>query len=589
MAPDGVRKVGLRPRWRLWKGPLSEYKDHIVRFEKYDTFADVSAASVLVDLTGPGGPFEIVDEVVLGERMRVFKDRPRSARELLVESSKWGAAEYLVHGHDRITFERHLERVAALATALREDYGVQPGDRVALLAANSPNWVVGFWATVSLGAVAASMNAWWAAPELAHALESCAPKVLIGDRERVEHVKAAGAARPFACVEIETDVPDLIARWQGSALPDARVDEDDPAVILYTSGTTDRSKGAVASHRSLCGFVTVSRYSAAAGAAAARAAGMTATAAVGTPQVALVTVPLFHASGLYGFVVGQLASGGKIVLRAGRFDEDDVLQLIETERVTMWAALGSMGPRVARRAAQSGRDLSSMRVLAIGGAPVSPAHQAQLREAFPNAALNLSMGYTSSEAVAVVTRIQGDELRTHPTSAGRALATTEIEIRDADGRAVPEGVDGEIHVRSPYLMVEYWRDPDATRAVMKPGRWLAMGDIGCLREGRLYINSRARDMILVNAENVFPTEIEFRLDAHPAVRESAVIGVDDETTGQAIRAIVVATDGADISEDELRAWCREAMAGYKVPTQWILRREPLPRNPSGKVLKRELG
>ena len=582
---------------------MSEYKDPIVRFEKYDTFAGVSAAPALVDLTGPGGPFEIVDEVVLGERMRVFKHRPRSARELLLESSNWGTAEYLVLGHERVTFAGHLERVAALATALREDYGVQPGDRVALLAANSPSWVVGFWATVSIGAVAASMNAWWAAPELAHALESCGPKVLIADRERIEHVKAAGAPRPFACVEIETAVPDLIGRWQGSALPDARIDEDDPAVILYTSGTTGRSKGAVASHRSLCGFVTVSRYSAAASAAVAadllggssRSASpgheshVAARAAVGTPQVALVTVPLFHASGLYGFVVGQLASGGKIVLRAGRFDEDDVLQLIETERVTMWAALGSMGPRVARRAAQSGRDLSSMRVLAIGGAPVSPAHQAQLREAFPNAALNLSMGYTSSEAVAVVTRIQGDELRTHPTSAGRSLATTEIEIRDADGRAVAEGVDGEIHVRSPYLMVEYWRDPDATTAVMKPGRWLAMGDIGCLREGRLYINSRARDMILVNAENVFPTEIEFRLDAHPAVRESAVIGVDDETTGQAIRAIVVAVDGADVSEDELRAWCRDAMAGYKVPTQWILRREPLPRNPSGKVLKRELG
>jgi long-chain acyl-CoA synthetase len=563
---------------------LSEYKDHIVRFEKYDILRPVFG-----DLTAPGGPFEIVDEIVLGERMAVFRHRPRSARDLLLESSKWGSAEYLVLGDARLTFETHLEQVAALATALREEYGVQKGDRVALLAANSPSWVIGFWATVSIGAVVASMNAWWAAPELAHALETCEPKVVIGDRERIEQISESAVPRAFACIAIETDVPLLIARWHGRALPDARIDEDDPAVILYTSGTTGRSKGAVASHRSLCGFVTVSRYSAAAGAAAAQAAGSVATAAVGTPQVALVTVPLFHASGLYGFVVGQLASGGAIVLRAGRFDEDDVLRLIERERVTMWAALGSMGPRVAQRAAQSGRDLSSMRVLAIGGAPVSPAHQAQLREAFPNASLNISMGYTSSEAVAVVTRIQGDELRTHPTSAGRSMVTTEIEIRDADGRAVAEGVDGEIHVRSPYLMIEYWRDPVSTNAVLKPGRWLAMGDVGCLREGRLYINSRARDMILVNAENVFPTEIEFRLDAHPAVRESAVVGVDDETTGQAIRAVVVVHDGATVTEDELHTWCRAAMAGYKVPTQWILRREALPRNPSGKVLKRELG
>jgi acyl-CoA synthetase (AMP-forming)/AMP-acid ligase II len=334
--------------------------------------------------------------------------------------------------------------------------------------------------------------------------------------------------------------------------------------------------------------VTLSKYSGAAAIAAAAASGAGAAPAVGTRQIALITVPLFHASGLYGFVVGQLATGGTVVLRSGRFDEDDVLRLIESEGVTMWAALGSMGPRVAERAHGCGRDLSSMRLLAVGGAPVSPAHQQQLRAAFPNASINISMGYTSSEAVAVVTRIQGQEMRDHPTSAGRVIATTTLEIRDPEGRPVADGVDGEIHVRSPYLMIEYWRDAEATRTALKPGRWLAMGDIGCLRDGRLYINSRARDMILVNAENVFPTEIEYRLDAHPDVRECAVIGVDDPATGQAIRAIVVVSEGTTLTADSLRAWCREAMAGYKVPTQWEIRHEALPRNASGKVLKREM-
>jgi len=168
------------------------------------------------------------------------------------------------------------------------------------------------------------------------------------------------------------------------------------------------------------------------------------------------------------------------------------------------------------------------------------------------------------------------------------IETTSLEIRGPDGQTVADGIDGEIHVRSPYLMTEYWRDEEATRAVLKPGRWLAMGDIGCLRDGRLYINSRARDMILVNAENVFPTEVEYRLDAHPAVRESAVIGVEHPTTGQAIRAVVVVHDAARLTEDALRAWCRDALAGYKVPTQWVIRHEALPRNASGKVLKRQL-
>ena len=548
----------------------------------------MNAAQVSDSLTGPGAPFEITEELVLGERMSVFKNRPRSAREILLDSARHGEHCYIVYGDQRISFDEHLQRVAAFAQVLRDEFGVSSGDRVAILAANSPEWIIAFWATISIGGVVASMNSLWAGPEIEHALESCEPTVLIADRERLAHVPAHASQVAFRIIELESEFEGLVARGRGAEISDVPIDEDDPAVILYTSGTTGRSKGAVASHRSIGGFVTLSKYSGAAAAAAANASGAGGAPAVGTRQIALITVPLFHASGLYGFVVGQLATGGTVVLRSGRFDEDDVLRLIECEGVTMWAALGSMGPRVAERAPGSGRDLSSMRVLAVGGAPVSPAHQQQLRDAFPNASVNVSMGYTSSEAVAVVTRIQGQEMRDHPTSAGRVIATTSLEIRDPDGQPVPDGVDGEIHVRSPYLMTEYWRDEEATRAALKAGRWLAMGDIGCLRDGRLYINSRARDMILVNAENVFPTEIEYRLDAHPDVRESAVIGVEDPTTGQAIRAFVVVPAETNLTAEALRAWCREAMAGYKVPTQWVIRHEALPRNASGKILKREL-
>ena len=535
-------------------------------------------------LTAPGEPFEIVDESVLGERMPVFANRPRSARELLIASAAFGEAEYLVHGVQRLTFQAHLDAVAAVAVALRDEYGVAKGDRVAILAPNSIEWVIAFWATVSLGAIVASMNAWWAPPEVAHALRTCEPKVVIADAARGAIVREIAPSIPQ--VAMEHDVTAFIGRSHGMALSDEPIDEDDPAVILYTSGTTGRSKGAVASHRALCGTVSLARYTGAVALASARAAG--APLGAPAPPVALITVPLFHASGLYGFVVGHLANGGRLVLRSGRFDEDDVLRLIEAERVTMWAALGSMGPRVAERAHDSGRDLTSMRVLGIGGAPVSPVHQEQLRNAFPHASTSMSMGYTSSEAVAVVTRNHGRELLDHPTSAGRVNATVALQIRDAENRPLPEGVDGEIHVRSPYLMLGYWRDEDATTAVLKPGRWLAMGDIGCMRDGMLYINSRARDMILVNAENVFPTEIEYRLDAHVNVRESAVIGVDDAKTGQAICAFVVVDDGVQVELDDLRAWCRAAMAGYKVPTQWVIRTDALPRNPSGKVLKRDL-
>ena len=538
-------------------------------------------------LTGPGSPYEIVTEPVFGVDMPVFKHRARSAREVLIESRDRDD-DYVVYEGRRLTFKQHFDDVTALAHVLRDEYGVRKGDRVAILAANCPEWITTFWAATSIGAVVASMNAWWAEPELEHALITCEPTVVVVDDKRVAAVAAVARRTPFRILSIG---PEFNAHIDGATgkgeLPEVDIDEDDPAVILYTSGTTGRSKGAVATHRSVCGNVSINRFSAV---STAVAAGLP-EAVVSSPaarQIALVTVPLFHASGLYGFVVTQLAFGGTLVLRAGRFDADDVLQLIEAERVNMWAPLGSMGPRVAERAASSGRDLSSLRTLGVGGAPVSPSVQLLLREAFPNASLNVSMGYTSSEAVAVVTRIQGDDLRERPTSAGRLAVTTSMEIRDADGNAVPEGVDGEIHVQSPYLMTGYWRDPESTEAVLKQGRWLAMGDIGRIEDGWLYINSRARDMILVNAENVFPTEVEYRLDSHPGVVESAVFGVDDDMTGQAIRATVVCKAGATVTVDDLTTWCRAGLAGYKVPTQWDIREDPLPRNASGKILKREL-
>jgi len=544
-------------------------------------------------LAGAGEPFEIVAEDVLGERMDVYRNRSRSLREVLARSAAHGDALYVVCGDERVTYAEHLQRVAAFASVLRDEYGVGRGDRVAILAANCPEWIVAFWATVSLGAICASMNAWWADPELEYALAHSEPTVVVADADRLARVRAVvpdAAGVSFRTIETGAEFATLVERGRGAALPADDIAEDDPAVLLYTSGTTGRSKGALASHRSICGMITSSHHSGAVAMLAAAAAGGTDPAAArpAGQSVALVTVPLFHASGLYGFVVLQLVSGGRVVLRPGRFDPDDVLRLIEEEHVTMWSALGSMGPRVAERALASGRDTSSLTVLAVGGAPVSPAQQEMLRAAFPHAQNSVSMGYASSESIGTITRTGGAEMREHPTSAGRVLPTVQLEIRGPDDAPLPDGVEGEIHVRSPYLMLGYWRDQAATDEVIKPGRWLAMGDVGSMRDGRLFINSRARDMILVNAENVFPTEVEFRLDEHPAVRECAVVGVDDIMTGQAVGAVVVLDAAAGVTEDDLRAWCRAGMAGYKVPTQWVLREEVLPRNPSGKVLKREL-
>jgi acyl-CoA synthetase (AMP-forming)/AMP-acid ligase II len=201
------------------------------------------------------------------------------------------------------------------------------------------------------------------------------------------------------------------------------------------------------------------------------------------------------------------------------------------------------------------------------------------------------LGYGLSESVATITGISGLELAERPTSVGRASATVDIEIRDPEGNVLSEGQEGEICARSPYLMLEYWRNPEATAKTILPGRWLATGDIGRLEDGYLYINSRARDLILRSGENIYPTEIEHRLEAHASVGEAAVLGVDSEEFGQEVKAIVVPRAGASaetIDTETLALFCREKLSSFKVPTHWEVRADPLPRNAAGKILKNVL-
>ncbi len=538
-------------------------------------------------LTGPGGPFEVVLEDVCGVRLPVFKNRKRSLRQLIEESAGHGDKEYVVYADERIGYARHFERVSALAHVLRERYGVGPGDRVAILAANRPEWVIAFWATVSVGGVVAALNGWWQTDEILYGVSDSDPKVLIGDRKRLERVAGRDVGVPV--VEIESDFADLEAAGAGRPLPDASIAEDDPAVILYTSGTTGRPKGAVNTHRGICGFVSVNLYNGVRNLVYRAESGQAPAGAPPAGPTMLVTVPLFHLSGLYAGCVTMLSVGGKSVYRPGRFDPEDVLRLIERERVTAWSALGNMPHRVVSHPGVGRYDTSSLNNIGSGGGPTSPDIQQRLRDAFPEGGRGMGLGYGLSESVTAVAVISGDELLSHPTSVGRAVVTHEIEIRDADGKPVPAGVEGEIHIRSPYLMREYWRKPDATRETLLPGMWLRTGDVGHFDdEGRLYINSRARDMILRGGENVYPVEIEHRIEAHPDVAEVAVVGVDHEELGQEIKAVVVPCDGAALDPAALAAFVGEALAAYKVPVHWEVRREPLPRNAAGKVLKNVL-
>ena len=453
--------------------------------------------------------------------------------------------------------------------------------------------MVSFFAATSIGAIVSAYNGWWTTDEVDYATALSDPALVIADRPRLERSGSGDTDAP--CLVIEDDWADFIAAGAGTALDDIDVPlaEDDSAVILFTSGTTGRPKGAVATHRGLIGFVQSTMMNGAVRVFTEMRTNPPADdgSAPSPPaqSVTLGTSPLFHVSGLYGTTLISMVTGGKIVYRRGRFDPEAVLQLIQDEGVTSFAALGSIGSRLVNHPRFSEFDTSSVVNVGFGGAPASPAVQDLMRQAFPNAAPAVGMGYGSSESVAVVATIGGAEYRERPTSCGRVAIGFEAEIRGPDGKALPTGQEGDIWCRSAYTMLEYWNDPESTAATINRDRWLNTGDIGCFDDdGYLYINSRARDMILRNAENIYPIEIEYRLDAHPSVAESAVFGVEHPEMGQEVKAVVVLNDAAVANADDLAAWCKEVLAPYKIPTLWEIRPIPLPRNPAGKVVKREL-
>jgi acyl-CoA synthetase (AMP-forming)/AMP-acid ligase II len=534
-----------------------------------------AAAAVADGLTGPGAPFELVDEAVLGARMPVFKNRARSLGQLLEESAAYGDREYLVTADETVTFAQHRARVASLAAALRDEHGVRPGDRVAIAAANSPDWITAFWAAASLGAIAVGFNAWWSRAEVGYAVQQVAPAVVVADRKR------AALLEGVRVLSLEDDLRRLVERDPGAVLPAVAVDEDDPAVVLFTSGTSGKPKGVVHSHRNLLAVVEYHRFNDAL------------AAAFGDPTPPtdkryLLTMPLFHIASLHNLAVPRLATGSTAVLHSGAFDVDRVLRLIEQRRVTHWGAVPTMAHRLLEHGSLEQYDLSSLRSFALASAPSSPAFKARLRAALPVAETALADSYGLTETCTATTVASPLDLAEAPDSVGRPILSVQLEVRDDQGKPVAEGEEGEVCVRSQFVMLGYWNDPAATAAAVDEDRWLRTGDIGVVEQGRLRLSSRRTDLILRGGENVYPVEVEAVLAEHPAVRESAVLGVDHPDLGQEVAAVVVVDPDVDVTERDLTAYVRDHLAYYKVPSRWRLTTEPLPVNATGKVRRREI-
>jgi long-chain acyl-CoA synthetase len=460
---------------------------------------------------------------------------------------------------------------------------VERGDRVALVSANVPEWVITFWAVAILGATLVPLNAWWKAEELDFGLGDSGAKVLIADARRLAVVADRLSDIPALAHVFEIGSVPFAKLLAGDdpGMPDAPIHEDDLLAICYTSGTTGQPKGATLTHRQ-----TIANLQ---NILALNAASPTRTPALdaGMQSAALLVVPLFHVTGCLSTMTLNYATGGKLVLMpVGRFDPDVAMQVIEREQVTSIGGVPTIMWRILESPNLHKYDLSSVKRASYGGAPAAPELVERIEQVFPHMRKTLSTAYGLTETASVATAHGGDDYFAHPGSVGRAAPTVELRVVDDAGVDVPVGERGEIWIKGPTVMNRgYWNRPDANAASFSDG-WFHTGDIGYLdADGFLYLVDRAKDMIIRAGENVYCVEVENVLFDHPDVVDAAVVGVPHKMLGEEVKAVVQLRAGASAGEEELREFCRLRLADFKVPEYVEIRDEPLPRNPAGKVLK----
>ncbi len=492
-------------------------------------------AADLAALTGPGAPYELIRETSGTRRPLVFREHLPNVRAMFdAVVARHPDAGFLAAGDRSWTYAEGAAQIDAIAAVLAHRYGVGPGDRVAFVAANHPEYVLGLLAVQTLGAIVAGLNGWWTGPEMSDGVDLTKPVLLVGDEARLARIDAATMPADLPIISL-----DQLADAAGAEVrrrPDVTVTEDMPALILFTSGTTGRPKGATLSHGNIVHFVQTMQFG---GDAAVR---MAADPSVAPRQpAAIVTGPLFHVSGtnpLYaGIGVGALC----VLTPPGRWDARTFVELTVEHGVGAWGGVPTYYWRILRLPDLADHDLSCLAKAGNGGGPVAPELLRLFAEKLPWVAVSNTLGMTETTGLGV--NNNSTNIREHPDAVGTPMMSVEAEVRDELRRSLPEGEVGEICFRTASVFLGYWDNPEATARAVDDEGWYHTGDHGRIVEGLVYMDSRLRDMIIRGGENIYPMEIEHRLVAHPGILEAAVIGTEHVELGQEVTAVVVTRPG----------------------------------------------
>ena len=515
-------------------------------------------------------------EAHFGSRViRCFQQRPASVDELFRNAlAQYPDHEVMVTPSGERWTYRQLDEAVSRAAAGFAARGLQAGDRIALLIGNDPTFVIALLAAARLNAITVPINIREQTPEMEFTLNQCGAKMLVHEASLAERLPQPSAhpalQMRFAVNGDCADSKSFSALLESapSQQISAPSNEEDVAVILYTSGTTGKPKGATLTHFNI--VHSIMHYDL--------------CMAIRPGDRSLLAVPASHVTGLVAIILLMIRCGGCIVMLR-EFKAKACLELMAKERVTHSIMVPAMYNLCLLQADFDSYDLSAFRCGGYGGAPMPQATIATLAKKLPN--LVLINAYGSTETTSPSTMMPLGLGATHSDSVGQVVPCGDICVMDDQGREVPRGESGELWIGGPMVVPGYWNNPEATKKSFCAGYWKS-GDIGSIdANGFVRIHDRIKDMINRGGYKIYSAEVENVMSHHPLVIESAVVAVPDPVLGEKVQAVVVRRD-ASLSVESLRSFCAEYLSDYKVPDFFVLRDEPLPRNANGKILKRDL-
>jgi long-chain acyl-CoA synthetase len=545
---------------------------------------DLRMDAGLAQLTAPGAPFALGTAQVRGQTLPLIAAAPTALSPYFAHfCAEHADKTFLVADAERLTFAQTFAQAQDVARALVAVHGVGKGDRVGIAMRNSPSWIVLYMGIVMAGGVATLLNGWWQSEELAAAIGDVGCSLVLADAPRAKRVAGiSGIVPPLVTIDDTLPIAEAMAAV-GTAPPETPLPAlagDDAATILFTSGSTGQSKGALSDHRAITQAVFNYLVSALVMVGIATEAGQAPTLQPAT----LLNVPLFHVTAEVPVFLQSFAMGRKLVLMP-KWDAREAMRLIEAEQVTYFVGVPLMSFEILNHPDRASFDLSTVTDFAAGGAPRPVEHVRRIKEEMGGGSPLIGYGLTETNAAG--SGNWRDNYLAKPDSAGRpSPPLMEFAILDDDGRHLPAGQLGEICIRSVANFREYWNNPAATAAAFTADGFFRSGDLGRMDEdGYIFIVDRKKDIIIRGGENISCLEVEAALYGHPAVAEAAVFGLPDERYGEVPGAVVRCQDEACPDEAELQEFLRGHIAGFKVPARLWISTDPLPRLGTEKIDK----